>query len=105
MAIDRQLLDFMPDTVTIHPYSSFNNYGERNYSSTRTASAYVDRGVTLNDSGMVEEQVHPVKAYIADTSIAVKDKIEFSDGSTPEVATVAIHTEVSGLDHTVVTFR
>lgn len=95
----------MPDTVTIHPYSAFNNYGERSYGSSRTASAYVERPVTLDDSGMVEEQIHPVRAYIADTSIGVKDKIVLPDTSAPEIKTVSVHTEVGGLDHTVVTFR
>ena len=105
MALDQQLTDFMPDTVTIAPFGTFNNYGERAYTSTRTASAYVERPVTLSDTGMVEEQIHPIRAYIADTNITLKDKITLPDSSTPEIKTIAIHTEVGGLDHTVVTFR
>ena len=105
MALDKQLSDFMPDTVTIHPYASFNNYGERAYGSTRTASAYVERGITMQDNGQIESQDLPVRAYVADTSITVRDKIVFASGAAPEISNVAVHTEVGGLDHTVVTFK
>jgi hypothetical protein len=105
MALDVQLSDFMPDTVTIHPYASFNNYGERAYGSTRTAKAYVERGITMSDTGKVESQELPVRVYVADTSITVRDKIVLASGAAPEVREVAVHTEVGGLDHTVVTFR
>jgi len=95
----------MPDTVTIAPFSSFNNYGERTTGSTRTAAAYVQPDVTLTDTGQIEEKTHPVRAFINDTSIALKDKITLPDSSVPEIATIAVHTSVAGLDHTVVTFR
>lgn len=105
MALDPQLVTFMPDTVTIAPFSSFNNYGERTTGSTRTAAAYVQPDVTLTDTGKIEEKTHPVRAFINDTSIAVKDKITLPDSSVPEIASIAVHTSVEGLDHTVVTFR
>ena len=105
MALDPQLVAFMPDTVTIAPFSSFNNYGERTTGSTRTAAAYVQPDVTLTDTGQIEEKTHPVRAFINDTSIALKDKITLPDSSVPEIATIAVHTSVAGLDHTVVTFR
>jgi hypothetical protein len=105
MALDAQLSAFMPDTVTIHPYSSFNNYGERSYTTSRTASAYVERDQVLSDTGLIESKTHPMRAFIADTAITLKDKIELLDASTPEIQSIVVHTEVSGLDHTVVTFR
>jgi hypothetical protein len=105
MALDPQLVAFMPDTVTIAPFASFNNYGERTTGSTRTAAAYVQPDVTLTDTGQIEEKTHPVRAFINDVTITVKDKITLPDSSVPEIATIAVHTSVSGLDHTVVTFR
>jgi len=53
----------------------------------------------------VEEQTHPIRAFINDTSITIRDIITLPDSSEPEIHAVAVHTEVGGLDHTVVTFR
>jgi len=105
MAIDPQLLAFMPHTVTIHAVSGTNNYGESTYGATRTASAYVEPIAMLSSSDQVDEQHQPTKAYIADTNIVLGEKIVLSDGSDPEVASIEVHTEVVGLEHTVVTFR
>lgn len=105
MALDPQLVSFMPDTVTIKAHASFNNYGERVSGASRTAVAYVQRDVILNDNGQVEEQTHPVRAFINDTSITIRDIIALPDASEPEIHSIAVHTEVGGLDHTVVTFR
>ena len=105
MALDPQLVSFMPDTVTIHPYSAFNNYGERSYTTSRSAEAYVEPTVTLSDTGTIEEQTHPIRAYVNDTAITIRDKIVLPDSSTPEIREIAVQTSVSGLDHTVVTFR
>lgn len=104
MTIDRQLLTFMPHTVTIAPYSSKNNYGEDTYTSTRTASAYVEPDKQLQDGTQVDQETRSKTAYIADTTITLRDKITLPDGSAPNIASIAIHTEVAGLEHTVVTF-
>ena len=106
MAIDTQLTDFMPDTVTIAPYASYNSYGEETYSgSTRTAKAYVEPAVNLMRSDQVQQETRPLRATIADTSITVRDKITLPDSSTPEIASIQVHTNVTGLEHTVVEFK
>ena len=84
MALDRQLSTSMPDTVTIHPYSAFNNYGERSYGSSRTASAYVERPVTLDDSGMVEEQEDDHFFSCIKTNAC--DKKQISRGTLPDLS-------------------
>tara|TARA_Y100000004_G_C8854352_1_gene386162 strand:+ start:386 stop:703 length:318 start_codon:yes stop_codon:yes gene_type:complete len=105
MAIDQQLTDFFPHTVTIAPYSAYNNYGEESFGSTRTAKAYVEAGNTLNRTDTVQEETRPVRAYVSDTSITVRDKITLPDGTTPETASIEKYTVVSGLEHTVVVFK
>ena len=105
MAIDPQLTSFMPDSVTIAPYASYNNYGEETFSgSTRTADAYVEPGVQMDRGDQINEKSRSTVAYIADTTIALKDKITLPDGTTPEISTVEIYNFVGGLDHTKVVF-
>lgn len=104
MTIDRQLLTFMPHTVTIAPHSTLNNYAESNYGQTRTASAYVEPNASLGLGVQVDEQSPSTTAYIADTSITINDKITLPDGRTPEIISIQRHTEVAGLEHTVVNF-
>lgn len=104
MTIDRQLLTFMPHTVTIAPYTSKNNYGEDTYNSTRTASAYVEPDKQLVDGTQIDQESRSKTAYIADTSLTLRDRITLPDGSTPNIRSIAIHTEVAGLEHSVVVF-
>jgi hypothetical protein len=105
MAIDRQLLSFMPHTVTIQTFTSKNNYGEDTVGSSRTASAYVEPVKNLIQGNTVNEETRPLRAYISDLTITLRDKITLPDGSAPEIASVEKHSEVLGLEHTVVTFR
>lgn len=104
MTIDRQLLTFMPHTVTIAPYASKNNYGEDVLAASRTASAYVEPAKQLQDGTQIDQETRSKTAWIADTSITLRDRITLPDGSTPNILSVAIHTEVAGLEHTEVTF-
>jgi len=104
MALDVQLSDFMPDVVTIAPYGSVNDYGEVTTGTTRTARAYVEPDTGFNQGDQIDEQHHPMRAYIADTAIGIKDRITLPNGSTPDISNVAVHTPVDGLEHTIVTF-
>jgi len=104
MTIDRQLLTFMPHTVTIAPYTAKNNYGEDTYTATRTASAYVEPDKQMQDGTQIDQETRSKTAYISDTSITLRDKITLPDGSTPNITSVTIHTEVAGLEHAMVTF-
>lgn len=104
MAIDKQLTDFMPHTVTIAPYSTNNVYGEDSYTTTRTASAYVEPNAQISYSDQEQEKTTSKVAYIADTSITINDKITLPDSSTPKIASISINTVVVGLEHTMVTF-
>lgn len=104
MAIDKQLSGFMPHTVTIAPYTAKNNYGEDTYTTTRTASAYVEPSQNVLLGTQINEELRSKQAYIADTSITIRDKITLPDGSTPEISSIAVHDEVLGLEHTIVTF-
>lgn len=104
MAIDPQLSSFMPHTVTIAAFTSKNNYGEDSVGSTRTAKAYVEPSIVLDQSVQTNEQHPATTAYIADTNIGIRDRITLPDGSNPEIVSIAVHTEVVGLEHTVVTF-
>ena len=104
MAIDKQLSGFMPHTVTIAPYTAKNNYGEDTYTTTRTASAYVEPSQNVSLGTQINEELRSKQAYIADTSITIRDKITLPDGSTPEISSIAVHDEVLGLEHTIVTF-
>lgn len=104
MAIDPQLSSFMPHTVTIAPYSSKNNYGENQTGTARTARAYVEPNKTLTSDNDSETEHRPTTAYIADTSITLRDTITLPDGTSPQIASIEIHTEVVGLEHTVVRF-
>jgi hypothetical protein len=104
MAIDAQLLAFMPHTVTLQNFSSFNNFGEENHSeTTRTAKAYVEPNFSMSTQLAVREQSQPKRVYIADTNIDLRTKITLPDGSVPDVVSVEKHLEVLGLEHTVVT--
>jgi len=104
VAIDKQLSAFMPHTVTIAPYTAKNNYGEDTYTGTRTAYAYVEANQNVNMGNQSSEETRPKQAYISDTAITLRDKITLPDGSTPKISSIAIYTEVLGLEHTVVTF-
>lgn len=105
MAIDRQIYEFFPHTVTIYPFSSKNNYGEDVQSASgRTAQAYVEPTKTISETNTTREQSQPKQIYVSDTSITLQDKIMLADGTTPEIATIEVHTVVAGLEHTVVTF-
>lgn len=104
MAIDKQLSGFMPHTVTIAPYTVKNNYGEDTYTTTRTASAYVEPSQNITVGNQINEELRSKQAFIADISITLRDKITLPDGSTPEISSIAVHDEVVGLEHTIVTF-
>jgi hypothetical protein len=105
MSIDQQIFDFMPHTVTIAAFSNKNNYGEDVQTTTRTARAYVEPNVTMREDAQTMEETRPLRAYIADTAITIRDRITLPDGSSPEIASIEIHTVVPGLYHTVVSFR
>jgi hypothetical protein len=105
MAIDRQIYEFFPHTVTIYPFSSKNAYGEDVQSGTgRTARAYVEPRKSLSETTTTREQSQPKQIYVSDTSITLQDKIMLADGTTPEISTIEVHTVVEGIEHTVVTF-
>lgn len=104
MPLDRQLLTFMPHTVTIAPYTAKNNYGEDTYTATRTAAAYVEPDKQLQDGTQTDQETRSKTAYINDTTITLRDRITLPDGSTPNIVSVATHTEVAGLEHSVVVF-
>lgn len=105
MAIDKQLTNFMPHTVTIAPFASKNAYGEDSFSATtRSASAYVEPNQQLAFGDQVNEKTTSKIAYISDMNITINDKITLPDSSTPEIASIVIHDEVVGLEHTMVTF-
>ena len=104
MAIDKQLTAFMPHTVTIAPYTAKNNYGEDTYTTTRTASAYVEPAQQLVRGDQIDTENRSKVAYISDTSITLRDRITLPDSSTPEISSISVHTEVAGLEHTMVTF-
>lgn len=105
MAIDPQLLAFMPHTVTIQNYSTRNSYGEDSHSATtRTAKAYVEPNFSLSTQNTTREQSQPKQIYVADTNITLQSKITLPDGTVPEISAVEVHTVVAGLEHTVVTF-
>jgi hypothetical protein len=105
MAIDQQLVDFFPHTVTITPKSSMNNYGEDVHGGTpRVVAAYVEPRFQLNGGLQVDELTQPVRAYINDTTLDYEDLITFEDGTSPDIVSVERHDEVPGLEHSVVTF-
>ncbi len=105
MAIDKQLTNFMPHTVTIAPFASKNAYGEDSFSgTTRNASAYVEPNQQLSYGDQANEKTTSKIAYISDMNITINDKITLPDSSTPEIASIVIHDEVVGLEHTMVTF-
>ena len=104
--LDYQVWLFMPHIVTITPYTGKDNYGEDVASGTaRTARAYVEPNVTLDQTTQTREEHRPLTAYIADTAITIRDRITLPDGTTPKITNVVVHTEVPGLDHTQVTFQ
>jgi hypothetical protein len=105
MALDRQLVEFMPHTVTIAAFTSKNNYGENAQGATRTAKAYVEAGLNLEFTKDTNLEAQPIKVYVNDTSIGIRDKITLPDGSTPEIISIEKYTVVAGLEHTVVTVR
>lgn len=105
MAIDRQIYEFFPHTVTIYSFSSKNAYGEDVQSGTgRTARAYVEPNKVRNETSTVSEQSQPKQIYVSDTSITLNDKIVLPDGTFPEISAIEKHTVVEGLEHTIVTF-
>lgn len=105
MTIDRQLYDFMPHTVTIQAFSSNNNYGEQTHSVvTRTAKAYVEPNTVMSFTKDARDQHYPKKIYVADTNITLQDKITLPDGTIPRIDALEKHIEVTGLEHTIVTF-
>jgi hypothetical protein len=105
VAIDSQLLTFMPHTVTIESFTAKNNYGEDTWGASRTAAAYVEPRKVLADSTTIDQETRPLTAYISDTSITLRDRITLPDGSKPQIASVETHIEVLGLEHCVVTFQ
>lgn len=104
MAIDPQLVSFFPHTVVISPFTSKNNYGEYSYGTPRTVKAYVEPNQTLTLGKEINEQVSARVAYINDLTITVRDKITLPDNSAPEIINIETHTEVLGLEHSVVRF-
>jgi len=104
MAIDQQLLSFMPHVVTIYPAGATDNYGDKALGTARTARAYVEPNLVLTGTTQIDETHQPTRAYISDTSITIHDKIVFPDGRSPTITSIEIHTVVEGLEHTVVTF-
>jgi hypothetical protein len=124
MALDVQLLRFMPHTVVIESYSiglsplladaevwvdaehhsMINEYGEMSYNGSRVAPAYVTPNKTLDQNATVSEEHRPLTAYVADTNITLRDRITLPDGTAPEIRSIEIHVEVPGLEHTVVNF-
>lgn len=104
MTIDIQLLLFMPHTVTIASFASKNNYGEDVLSTTRTAKAYVEPAKQLQNGTQIDQETRSKTAYISDIAITLRDRITLPDGSTPNIVSISVHTEVEGLEHTEVGF-
>lgn len=107
MPVDDMFVRCAPHTVTITPTATKNLYGEVATTGTvRTAKAYVDPTIGVR-GGDHEEVTRPVTAVILDTAITTTDEITLPDGTTPEIASVAVYDSgiITGMEHTVVRFK
>lgn len=97
--------DMMPDTVTVEPFSSINEYGAVTYGTSVTYKARVQGRVRMITDFKGEQKLSQVTAYIAGYSGSPQDRItlpsRFSP-TQPSILSVQPVLDERGVHHTVV---
>ena len=77
-------LDFMPDTVTIEPFSSMDGYGKATYGAAVSVRCRVEQGAKNVKDFSGQEAVSMTQLYLSRTSaVGLKDRITLPAGSVP----------------------
>lgn len=84
MTIDAALLDLLPDTVNIAPYSSIDQHGTVTYGANVEYQARVEGRVRMVRDPEGNERVSTVTVYLASSpGISPKDRLTLPAGYTP----------------------
>ena len=103
--LDKQIIDFLPDTVTVEPVSTnLDRFGMKVYDGeSRQVKAYVtgtDESLSLGTTEITGS--FPVKIILADLDIKIQDTILLGDGRRVLVQSLEKNVEVPGLEHSTV---
>lgn len=107
MAIDPDLLELMPDSVTLYAYSSTDAYGNRTRSATGVpfqCRLMFKTQLMKDDKGRDVVSAGRAILYGDASGVTVESKIELPDGTTPPILSVSGVTDETGLNHHTVVF-
>jgi hypothetical protein len=107
MAFERTEFEaMMPQSLTVYPFLSFDNYGEVSYGTTGVSYACrLEIMPTRSGNQMGEEVVGNITAYVASTStFNILDQYILPDGSSGIVRSIANQWDDEGLHHVQVEF-
>ena len=104
MSID-DFLDFMPETVTIAPFSSRDSYNVPTHGTAVSFAARVVKKQQLVRAGDGSERISTGHAWIGGTpSMTTEDKLTLADGTVPEVLAVESLPDEDGDHHVKIFF-
>lgn len=106
MSLETEYLTLMPDTVTVYPLSSLDDYGKRAWSATGTSyrcRIQDDSGLHRTPDG--REVVITGKAYLyGSPALTTNHKIVLPDGTSPIIVYASVNNDESGSHHTLIRF-
>ena len=104
MALETQFLSMMPDTVTVYPVSSLDNYGKRTWSATGTSySCRIQATPGLIRDVEGREVVVTATIYLYGSPTLTTDhKVVLPDSSAPVIVSVSRVNDDTGGHHTVI---
>ncbi len=106
MAYERDFDDYMPDTITIEPFSSYDEYRARSFGVSVTYTARVTEEFTqvMDLNGLEQTSTHTV--WIAPhatsglpTGLTTNARVTLPDGSTPPLLSYRLISDDEGDHH------
>jgi hypothetical protein len=101
MAIDKELVELMVDSVTIYPYSAVDSYGKRSRGSGVTFKCRLIYDTQLNKNGDGRDVLDSGRIITADdvSTVTVDSKLLLPDGKNSPITNVSTITDETGVYH------
>jgi hypothetical protein len=105
MAIEPELVELMPHTITVQDYSSVNEYGEPTFGTGYTVTAMVEERPEVIRDAFGEEIITSHIVYAASTArIDLTSQVTLPDGTQPPIRRSDVFYDETGDIHHVALF-
>lgn len=99
-ALEPELKAMLTDLVTHEPYTGQNGYGSPSYSTPVTRPCRIEFKVAPMVTATGEERVSSTRIFFdADFVLQLRDRLVLSDGTAPQIQSLALYTNEYGDRH------